>query len=300
MRYTAVLLGLLFLPFQGNAVEQNQNKDGYVSVELNGQFGNQLFQIATAYTYALDNNLTLTVPDLVHKTTDGVPKNAKELFLSKIDSYDLPVPAQLNWKEPTFNYKKIPASKAAELHGFFQSDKYFRHRRDEVLALFAPEPALIDKILEKYPVLSSDAMTVAVQIRDYRKEEPQGMNHPTIGRDYYENAMAYFSDEAVFIVSTNNIKYARECTHGLKPNIIYLEDSSNYIEEFYTLSLCKSFVIANSSFGWWAAWLSTQPKKVVIAPTPWFSLPKNNKEMFKDLLPTEWYVVQYRNASNHR
>lgn len=300
MRYTFFLLSLLALTFKGSALEPGRNQSGYVSVELNGQFGNQLFQIATAYAYALDNNLKLTVPDLARKNTENVPKHAKEVFLSKIDSYEVPVPAQLNWKEPSFNYKKIPASNGAELHGFFQSDKYFKHRRNEVLALFAPEQELTDKILAKYPLLNSAEMTVAVQIRDYRKEEPQGRNHPTIGRDYYEQAMAYFPDDAIFIVSTNNVKYAKECTQGLKPNIIYLDDPANYIEEFYVLSLCKSFIISNSSFGWWAAWLSTGPGKVVIAPSPWFALPYNNKEMSKDLLPEQWYIVQYRNASNHR
>ena len=47
----------------------------YVTVKLNGQLGNQLFQIATAYAYAMDHQLNLTVPDLVNKKDKDVPYN---------------------------------------------------------------------------------------------------------------------------------------------------------------------------------------------------------------------------------
>jgi hypothetical protein len=36
---------------------------------------------------------------------------------------------------------------------------------------------------------------------------------------------------------------------------------------------CRHFVVANSSFSWWAAWLSNSAGKVVIAPRRWFANP---------------------------
>ena len=292
MIYALLLLGLLFFDCaDGNSSEKN-NTAGYVSVHLEGQLGNQLFQIATAYAYALDHNLTLTIPELIHKNEYNIPYNAEKLFLAKIDSYDLPHPPSLRWVEPSFNYTKIPRSNAVDLRGFFQSEKYFKHRKTELLSLFAPPPGLNELILAKYPFLSSDALTVGIQIRDYRPERPKGDYHPTLRRIYYKNAMAYFPENTIFLVSSNNPSYARECTEGLSSNIIYL--SADYIEEFYTLVLCKSFIISNSSFGWWASWLSTVPNKTVIAPNFWFSPPFDNKQMIRDLYPEGCNVIESR------
>lgn len=261
-----------------------------VSVRLEGQFGNQLFQIATAYAYALDHDLVLTVPDLVYKRKDNIPYNAKRLFLHKINSFPLEEPPLVIWKERHFNYKEIPPATSIELRGYFQSEKYFKHRRAEILELFKPPLELEMAILHKYPFLSSDRCTVGIQIRDYRKESPDGSFHPTLTRDYYEYAIQQFPLDSIFLVSSNNKTYAKSCMEGLCNHLIYLE-GEDYIEEFYTLTFCRSFIISNSTFGWWAAWLSNKPYKTVLAPDIWFSPPFHNESMRKDLIPPEFSLV---------
>ncbi len=291
MRYLFFALSFLSFHLKASSFEQ-QECNGHVSVELNGQFGNQLFQIAAAYAHSLDNNLALTIPNLVKKTEFNIPFNAEKVFLSRIASYDVASPG-FKWTEKDFSYSKIPPLRELEMRGYFQSEKYFKHRRDEILQLFAAPSGLNELILSKYPILSSNSLTVGVQIRDYRAEPNHFPNryHPTIGRKYYEKAMSKFPEDTMFIVSSNNMKYAKECTEGLRENIIYLQ--SDYIEEFYTLVLCKSFIISNSTFGWWAAWLSTYSEKSVIAPNPFFSLPFENEPMMKSIVPDSWTLIQY-------
>ncbi len=175
------------------------------------------------------------------------------------------------------------------MSGYFQNEQYYRHLREEILKLFAPPANLKEQIKQKYPILYGDFFTVGVQIRDYKTEFPTGKYHPTHGRTYYEKAVCCFPRDAVFVVSTNNIKFAKECMDGLCEHIIYL-NSGDYIEDFYTLSKCKSFIISNSSFGWWAAWLSDSSDKTVIAPRPWHSLPYDD-QMASEIVSEEWVTI---------
>jgi hypothetical protein len=54
------------------------------------------------------------------------------------------------------------------------------------------------------------------------------------------------------------------------------------------MSLCQHFIIANSSFSWWAAWLSPYPNKIVIGPEHWFNLEAKNPV---DTLPDVWVRI---------
>jgi hypothetical protein len=51
------------------------------------------------------------------------------------------------------------------------------------------------------------------------------------------------------------------------------------------MSLSKHHIIANSTFSWWGAWLSTNKGKIVFAPKQWLN--KSNLDT-KDIIPGEW------------
>ena len=63
----------------------------------------------------------------------------------------------------------------------------------------------------------------------------------------------------------------------------------NFKDELYELKLmsqCNHFIIDNSTFSWWGAWLNPRKEKIVIAPCRWFQ----HKET-PDMYPKEWIKV---------
>ena len=57
------------------------------------------------------------------------------------------------------------------------------------------------------------------------------------------------------------------------------------------MSLCTDFIIANSTFSWWGAWLSKSMNKTVCSPDPsiWFG-PNNAHLDTSDIIPEDWTI----------
>ncbi|MGZ4372534.1 MAG: FkbM family methyltransferase, partial [Gaiellaceae bacterium] len=250
----------------------------HVSARIYGGLGNNLFQIATASAVAWDNGAEPVFPEL----SPSSPRY-QHVFLRCNRGPDRD--DWLEWREPSYAHSPIPFRPNVQLVGYFQSEKYFAHHRPRLVDLFRPSPSAAAELRSAYGDLLARPETVGVQLRYYRDDDPDGSIYPQYGEEYLERAAAFFPRTALFVVSTNNLDFARANLPPRMKHAVLLEGTADHIDLF-ALSACSDIVITNSSFGWWAAWLNQNPNKRVVRPMVWvYGLPSG------DVCPEEWIAV---------
>ena len=183
--------------------------------------------------------------------------------------------------------KKIPKTNCWLL-GYFQSYRYLTEESLSSIQELSPT-----KISERYLelealVLSKRPTIVHLRLGDYLNEKSFGLPSPT----YYQASMEYLLSNGVkrqFWIFSDDLDLARERLKDLEiENIRYIETVGlSSAEVLKIMSLGANFVIANSTFSYWAAALSTSPEKIVVAPESWFS----KKSEPRDLIPENWVRI---------
>jgi hypothetical protein len=250
---------------------------------LMGGLGNQMFQIAAAKAHALKNNVEFRAIEKGHVLPyQGFKfkKYNKSVFrnVQTIDSIPEGIQSYTYLDCP---YKEIPDSKNLFITGYFQSEKYFKVYANAIRNLFSISDEIKEYILDKYPNISKNSISIHVRRGDYVQLQHVHELQP-IG--YYKQALE-------IIKNTQNIYVFSDDIHWCKKNLSF---ANNFVDEeddisLYMMSLCSNNIMANSSFSWWAAWLNQNPSKKVIAPKKWFG--KGGPRGTQDLIPKEWAVI---------
>jgi hypothetical protein len=222
------------------------NKD-FIIPSLGGRLGNNLFMIANAYARALDQNRQLIVP----AKQVGHMDDFKDNIFRKLDLYiDHP--------------NEIKDNKATVYGGYFQSENHFEKYSEAVKSLFSPPKEFIDRIRTEIPVIFNTEVTVINVRRGDYLHYPN--YHPVVSPEYIHKALTLVPSNQ-YIVASDDIPWCKE--HLNIPNAMYLEGLKVH-EQLWIMAMCHHFIISNSSFSWWAAYLSRHPGKIVIAPETWF------------------------------
>ncbi len=257
-------------------------EESFVEGKLTGQIGNQFFIIATTTSLALDLSATPTFPDLLSDSSNNIPLNFQKVFYH-LNTKTPRISSE--YHEPVYYYKPLPLKKNIRLFGYFQSEKYFKHHKKEILELLGPHPEIKEYLGSKYKNLISHPNTVAVHLRSYYDYDPQQKIFMQYGRKYYEKAMSLFPSDTLFVVFSNDMNMCKRELIPIKRPMIFIEGEAHY-HDLYLMSMCKHQIIGNSSFSWWGAYLNTNPDKKVIAPPHWYNLNFGLDD--KDVVPEEW------------
>lgn len=232
----------------------------YVIPSLGGRLGNNLSMIANAYARSRDFNLPLLICRDQVEYNNGVSNdNYSQTILRKFNFIDeFPKDGVVNPERPSQTGPTVYA-------GYYQDERYFEKYRAELLDLLGPPSDFVDRIKSEIPEVFSSRIT-AIHVR--RGDYLQYPNyHPTVSVDYIKKAVSKINGGSGFLILSDDIDW---CKRNLQfPNSNYVESYNSY-EQLWIMSLCHDFVISNSSFSWWGAWLSRCPDKKVVAPETWF------------------------------
>ena len=99
--------------------------------------------------------------------------------------------------------------------------------------------------------------------------------------------MSHFDDDREVIVFSDDPAWCQEQELFSDDRFMISENDDNRVD-LCLMSLCSDFIIANSTFSWWGAWLSANKKKKVIAPQQWFGIGYTKDHNTKDIIPDGW------------
>jgi hypothetical protein len=163
----------------------------------------------------------------------------------------------------------LPEERDACVYGYFQSVKYFESHAEELKELLQVSTPLIGsevKLLQRI----SNSNSVAISIRvgdDYLHSKSLNV----FSEGYFNNAVKYIKekvDNPVFFIFSDDIDRVKKML-TFDDEVVFIEG----FDEFQSLRLmysCKHFILANSSFSWWGAFLSTSKNKIVVVPRKWY------------------------------
>ena len=237
----------------------------YIIGSILGGLGNQLFEVATTCALAWDNQADPYFPDFIPLLPHS--KSLHHVFF-RCALYPPSNEVVFEWSTPVSGYEPIPYKDKMKLSGYSQSEKYFAHHRDRLIQLFSPSTSDLEYIKEKYNNILNHPYTICVHVRNYLVEKPDEPAFRQYDNEYYEKAISLFSNNALFVVVSDNISFAKTVINTSNRNVIFIENEPHYID-FFLQTLCHHNIIANSSFSWWGAWLNRNPGKIVIRPELW-------------------------------
>lgn len=259
-----------------------------IIVKLTGGLGNQLFQYAFGRSLSTDLKTDIYF-DLSHY--DGAYSKSiihdfynlnhfkiKEKNMKFLNNDQI---ADINpnfYTETSFNeITEFPARKnlynvdiPAHFDGFWQSEKYFMHNEN----ILKKDLQFKNSIKGKNKKIAKDIEnhnSVAMHIRrgDYLNYTKFG----TCSVDYYKKAVELIEknvENPKFFIFSDDHRWVKKNISIETPKChVTHNDVETAHEDLRLMSLCQHFIIANSSFSWWGAWLSSNRDKIVTTPSPW-------------------------------
>jgi len=175
------------------------------------------------------------------------------------------------------------------LIGYWQSEDYFKDvaatlRQD--LQIKPPADAANLAMAERI----GNCTAVALHVRFFDELHAAGIYNAR--GDYYTHAveaMERLVPAAHYFIFSDQPDAARAIIPLPDARVTLVSNNQGDTQAYadlWLMTLCQHFIVANSTFSWWGAWLAASTEKIVIAPG--FEQQTGNGWGFAGLLPDRW------------
>lgn len=172
--------------------------------------------------------------------------------------------------------------------GSFESSQYFDDIRSIILNEFTPLETPLRKNAELYNLIqNTESVCISIRRGDFTTSENAGLRD-VCTNNYYKKAINKMYEKlpnAQFFVFSDEIDWVKE-NMDFKGNVYYEDGKDPVWEKLRLMYSCKHFILANSTFCWWAQYLSRNDDKIVISPSRWF-----NNEFPSPLIEENWILI---------
>jgi len=236
----------------------------YKNLGKNGRLGNQFFQISSTIGLAKKNNQLFSFPEWEYSKYINI---SQEWFSNNNNGEDLGLL-------------------------FYQDFNNFLHIENEIKNLLKPSNLIINEINDLKNKWLSDSNIEYIMIGIRRTDYLAAPNfYPIPTLEYYKNGINFIKEKRSnkilkTICFSDDIEW---CKNNIETDYYYSDNHSIDIVKLFLISKCHHFIIANSTFYWWSAYLSNvNEEKIVIYPIKWLGIDVPDKHTFNLFYP-EWY-----------
>ena len=92
----------------------------------------------------------------------------------------------------------------------------------------------------------------------------------------------------LFFICSDNVEYVLEHLIDAAKYDYIIQDKKMPVHiSLAVMAECKHFIIGNTTFGWWAQYLSVNQNKIVIAPSKWMAI-----DIPVDIYQKSWRLIE--------
>ena len=274
-----------------------------------GGLGNQLFQLAFAKYLSLKFNKKIFLIDCtgfakkkrkweLHNIKIKSNKIAKLIifFIYYLSKLNISLYRKFNFiflKSFFFENEKTYLTNRAPLvlYGYWQNNVYLKNTiifiKNKIMNNLSKNKILFNNFMINK---NNKNIYVAIHVRrdDYfsSKDSIHGVCTPLWYLRAF-NKLKNNINNLVPIIFTDDVNFVR-CKININAHIWKSSSTESNFSDLAVMSMCDHFIISNSTYSWWAAWLSKNRNKKVVVPKFWA---KNVKTASLNFIPRSWSVL---------